>query len=153
MRVVVLFQQEIISACIALFLVSCDLSRIPDEIPPEPPDLDIIPKTTPVPPLDYCIRSGENLVVTVKNIGLGSSDVSTTAVDFFTRLTTGDLLLLETVKKSTPELNSGETVQLLFKIPSNCFDPDCEFSIKVDVLNDVSESDETNNIAVDTCED
>jgi subtilase family serine protease len=48
-------------------------------------------------------------------------------------------------------LGPGGSADLLFPIPAGCFDPDCEFRITVDVLNDVAESNEGNNMASGVC--
>ena len=90
----------------------------------------------------FCKRRGDKLVVTVKNQGLGSSKLSTTEVDF---------LGLGKFAKPTPPLAPGDSEDLLFEIPRGCFDPDCGFSITVDVMNEVSEKDEGNNTGNGTC--
>jgi hypothetical protein len=90
----------------------------------------------------FCKRRGENLIVTVRNQGLGPAGASTTEVDFFSH---------GKVSLPTPPLAPNASVDLLFPIPLGCFDPDCEFRITVDALHDVAETDEGNNIADDTC--
>ncbi len=126
-----------------LLLYACNL----DKVDPEYPDLAVLPKNPEVAMRDYCIRSGENLVVNVKNIGLSTSDISTTEVTFVK----DNLIALEPIAKQTPVLNSKESTTLLFKIPSECFDPDCDFYITVDARNNVFETNETNNTVTDTC--
>ena len=51
----------------------------------------------------------------------------------------------------TQFLDAGDSVQLMFVIPPRCHDPDCEFKITVDVDDVIVESDEGNNVAIDTC--
>jgi subtilase family serine protease len=51
----------------------------------------------------------------------------------------------------TPPLAVGGCVDLTVPIPPGCFDPDCDFRIRVDANDDVEEEDETNNFASDTC--
>jgi hypothetical protein len=52
----------------------------------------------------------------------------------------------------TPAIAAGASVDLPgVPIPGNCFDPDCNFRIIVDVTGLVAESDELNNIAAGTC--
>jgi hypothetical protein len=90
----------------------------------------------------FCKRRGGDLIVTVRNQGLGPAGASTTEVDFFSH---------GKVSLPTPPLAPNASVDLLFPIPLGCFDPDCEFRITVDALHDVAETDEGNNIADDTC--
>jgi subtilase family serine protease len=82
------------------------------------------------------------LVVTVRNQGTTGAGPSLTRVDFGAY---GQFTM------PTPPLPPGTSVDLLFPIPPNCFDPDCDFRIVVDVNNDVIESDEGNNFASGTC--
>jgi CARDB len=90
----------------------------------------------------FCKRQEGNLIVTVRNQGLGPAGASTTEVDFFGH---------GKVSLPTPPLAPNASVDLPFPIPLGCFDPDCEFRITVDVLHDVAEADEGNNTADDTC--
>lgn len=81
-------------------------------------------------------RGDTSVVVTVENQGRRAAGPSTTQVDFGSHGATS---------QPTPPLDPGETDRLTFAIPSGCFDADCEFTISVDVNNDVVESDEENN--------
>lgn len=81
-------------------------------------------------------REDTDMVVTVENQGSRGAKPSTTQVEFGSHGTS---------TQSTPALDPGETVQLSFAIPSGCFDPDCDFTISVDVDTEVVESDEENN--------
>jgi hypothetical protein len=98
----------------------------------------------PVPDANgsFCRRRDLNLIVTVCNKGNGPAGPSTTTVDFgqFGR-----------VDVPTPALAAGACVDVVAPIPGNCFDPDCEFRIRVDSAGVVVESDETNNTASGTC--
>ncbi len=90
----------------------------------------------------FCKKRDGGLVVTVKNQGTASSVPSMAEVVF-----QGHGKLSE----PTPALNPGQTTDIFFKIPFGCHDPDCDFKITVDVLNDVSEKDETNNTGIGMC--
>ena len=102
------------------------------------PDLIPVPDATG----SFCRRRESNLTVTVKNQGAGAAGPSVTEVDF---------LALGKVSVPTPPLGPGASVDLLFPIPPQCFDPDCEFRITVDANNQVTESNEGNNSASGTC--
>jgi subtilase family serine protease len=78
----------------------------------------------------------------VENQGQSPAGPSTAEVNFFSY---GNIRML------TPMLGSGASVDLVFPIPIRCHDPDCEFKITVDADNYVTESDEGNNVASDTC--
>jgi subtilase family serine protease len=85
----------------------------------------------------FCdIDDSGNLVVHVKNQGLGPAESSNVEVDF------GDY---GTSVKPVQALMYGDTATVLFPIPSGCFNPDCDFEITVDVYNEVDESNESNN--------
>ena len=53
--------------------------------------------------------------------------------------------------KPVPALAVGETVTVLFSIPTGCFNPDCGFEITVDALDEVKESNELNNSQFGNC--
>lgn len=103
---------------------------------------DLIP--VPDPRLGFCVRKGDQLIVTVRNQGAGPAAASTTEVHF------GGF---GTQAQPTPPLAPGGSVQLTFTIPTspNCFDPDCEFRIVVDAAAVVAESNEANNVASGVC--
>jgi len=106
---------------------------------------DLVP--VPDPKLGFCRRDEQgHLIVTVKNQGTVMAGPSVTVVDFFAYGSAPPM--------PTPPLAPGASVDLLFLIPTspkNCFDPNCEFRITVDAMNQVVESNEANNIASDTC--
>lgn len=80
--------------------------------------------------------------VTVKNQGNADAPASETTVTF------GDI----PVTVNTPAIPVGGSVDLLFKVPTNCFSPDCSFKITVDANNQVNESNnEENNGASGGC--
>lgn len=117
-----------------------DIERVParrmevglPDLVPEPDDTG-----------SFCRRDDEgNLIVTVRNQGNAGAGASTTTVDYGSH---GNISL------PTPALAAGASVDLAFPIPPSCFDPDCEFRIRVDDGNVVVESDETNNIASGIC--
>jgi hypothetical protein len=104
---------------------------------------DLVPVPDPQPGVGFCRRDERgNLIVTVSNQGTSGAGPSVTTVDFGS---------FGTVSMPTPPLAPGASVDLLFSIPSGCFNPDCEFRIIVDANNQVVESNEANNFASGTC--
>jgi hypothetical protein len=102
---------------------------------------DLIP--LPDPETGFCKRDERgNLIVTVKNQGSSDAGASTTTVHFVP----GGMF-----SQPTPPIAAGGSVDLVFPIPGPCFNPDCDFRIVVDSAHQVTESDETNNIASGTC--
>lgn len=91
----------------------------------------------------FCrIEQDRKLRVTVKNQGNDNATASKTTVIF------GDIPLT----LDTPPVPAGGTIDLLFKVPTNCFNPDCSFKITVDANNEVNESNnEGNNSAHGRC--
>lgn len=82
------------------------------------------------------------LRVTVKNQGNENAGASKTIVIF------GN----SSVPVDTPAIPAGGSTDLLFKVPTNCFSPDCRFKITVDSDNQVNESNnEGNNGASGGC--
>jgi hypothetical protein len=82
------------------------------------------------------------LRVTVKNQGNDNAGASKTTVNF------GNTSLA----LDTPPVPAGGSVDLLFKVPGNCFQPDCSFRITVDSNNQVNEENaEGNNSASGGC--
>ncbi|MEZ4601005.1 MAG: CARDB domain-containing protein [Syntrophotaleaceae bacterium] len=95
-------------------------------------------------PLAFCRLedSGTLLRVTVRNQGNGDAAASRTTVLF-----RGGPVTLD-----TPPVPAGASVDLLFNVPSNCFSPDCSFTIRVDSDNQVDEfTNEGNNSANGGC--
>lgn len=103
-----------------------------------------LPDLIPVPDANgsFCKRKELTLIVTVKNQGTGDAGPSVTEVDFFA---------FGKVSVPTPPLGPGASVDLQVPIPPGSFDPDCEFRITVDKNNQVTESNEGNNIANGSC--
>lgn len=83
-----------------------------------------------------------NLIVTVNNQGSAASGPCKTAVDF------GNAGF---ITKPTPPLAPGASANLSLPTPSGCFNPDCDFTIIVDVDNEVMEAGEGNNVASGIC--
>lgn len=83
-----------------------------------------------------------NLQVEVRNQGPVGAGLSTTRVEF-----PG----YGVVNQPTPALGPGVSTTFDVPIPLGCYDPDCNFTIRVDNLGDVTESDELNNFAADFC--
>jgi hypothetical protein len=101
---------------------------------------DLIP--VPGPNNNFCNRKELKLIVTVKNQGTANAGPSTTTVDF------GGF---GAQSQPTPALAAGASVDVVFDIPGACFNPDCEFRIRVDSGGVVAESNEVNNTASGTC--
>lgn len=95
-------------------------------------------------PQAFCRRenNGKELRVTIKNQGSADAGPTKTTVTFGT----------VDVTLNTPGIPAGGSTDLLFKIPNNCFSPDCDFKIKVDSSNQINEGNgESNNTANGFC--
>lgn len=111
--------------------------------------LEKVPDLVPFSPLGdspdkFCRieQDRRQLRVTVKNQGNENAPASKTTVIFGNIPTT----------VNTPAIPAGGSVDLLFKVPTNCFQPDCSFNITVDSNNQVNESNnEGNNSANGGC--
>ena len=115
-----------------IFLIGCVPTLKPDLVPANPEGW-----------AGYCdIDDSGNLVVHIKNEGLAPSGASHVKVDFGQY---GEFV------EAVPVLTVGETVTVLFPIPSGCFDSDCGFEITVDVNEEVEESNEMNNSQIGNC--
>jgi hypothetical protein len=85
--------------------------------------------------------NGKILHVTVKNIGNADAGAFTTTV----------IYQRASVVLDVPQLPAGQSADLLFMFPSNCFNPDCSFKIIVDSENKIEESGEGNNSVIGGC--
>ena len=95
-------------------------------------------------PSAFCrLEEGIKLLrVSVKNQGNDHAAASKTTVLF------DDI----PVTMKTPSIPAGGSVDLLFKVPANCFSPDCSFKITVDSDNQINEvNNEGNNSANGGC--
>jgi len=108
--------------------------RIPSERVP-----DLVPFSPSGNTADAFCRMEQDrrqLRVTVKNQGNENAGASKTMVMFGNTSFTVD----------TPAIPAGGSTDLLFRVPTNCFSPDCSFKITVDSTNQVNEaSSEGNN--------
>lgn len=93
----------------------------------------------------YCNLQDGQLVVVVANQGPVDAPASTTEVRFSTE--SGP----QSIQLPTPAIPANSSVEVLFNIPGACWDPDCNFEIRVDVLNQVYEAIENNNLAAGAC--
>lgn len=110
------------------------IKRLPDLVPFSP---------SGVGAEAFC-RLEENrklLRVSVKNFGPGDAGPSKTTVHY------GSVRSAQ----NTPAIPAGGVVDLLFKVPATCFDPDCEFRILVDSDHQIDETNEGNNAASGSC--
>lgn len=123
-------------------IITQDIERIaPREIVHELPDLVPAPDGNG----SFCRRSGDSLLVTVRNQGLGSSGSSKTEVNFFD---------LGKFTVDTPPLGPGDPTDLLFDTPPNFWTDSegrTEFQITADVTHQVTEANEGNNTAFGVC--
>jgi len=118
---------------------------------PEPEKPDLVPVSVPgFPPTEYCdlvvnpLNQQLSLKVTVRNQGFGNAGPTTTRITF-----PGFGLPVDV---PTPPIPTGGTVTLpLVPVPLGCHDPNCDFEICVDVLDNEAEEDEMNNCVNGTC--
>ncbi len=132
------------------FLVGCEDSDDPTPVVPEEPT----PPPAPVPQADlvpalapgslwHFDMDGGDILIYVTNDGLAAAPSTHVEIEFDT--TAGSQIIQAT--GTTGPLAPGETSTTVIRvvIPAGCFTPDCLFTIRVDSLNEVEESDETNN--------
>ncbi len=105
--------------------------KSPDLIPFSPSGTD---------PSAFCRFEGNGnlLRVTIKNQGNADAGASKTKVTYSNANSTAFTL-------DTPPIPAGGTVDLIFRVPSDCFSPDCSFKITVDSENQVDELNKQNN--------
>lgn len=107
---------------------------------------DLVPVPDPRQAFPFCRRNqADDLVVVVANRGTAAAGSSTTRVEFGND---------EVVERDTPALDVGESTRLTFPIPEtfpSCFAPNCPFTITVDAGDDVTESNERNNVEAGVC--
>ena len=100
----------------------------------------------PALPESFCKRVEASLFVRVMNQGSGPAGPSMTAVEFED---------LGRFSEPTVILASGQSTELRFTIPEGCFGPGageiCNFTITVDDMAVVAESNEGNNVANGSC--
>lgn len=112
------------------------------------PLADLIPDPpvgTPAGVVACRTDTGGNLLIGVRNLGPGSAGGSTTRVVF------SSVAPPVTTDMITPAIASGSAVDVPFAIPGSCYNPDCTFSVTVNVNGAVSESSTANNGAVGFC--
>ncbi|MHC4623976.1 MAG: CARDB domain-containing protein [Planctomycetota bacterium] len=117
-------------------------------IPPEwiPQGLpDLVPVKAPGNPT-FCEVSGSDLVVYVKNQGNADAAGSEIEVRFST-----DPGVFVKVRGATGPISPGDTDTDYIPIPAGCNGSDCHFTITVDIVNTVRESNESNNSVKGAC--
>jgi hypothetical protein len=126
--------------------VSVDVETVPERRRgPKPEDqrqADLIPVPDPRPGVGFCRLKDGGLLVTVKNQGSAPAQASTVEVDFGS---------YGQFSKQAPTLAPNASTDLLFTIPRGCYNPDCDFKIRVDALDEVPESSEGNNDVTGVC--
>ncbi len=105
-----------------------------------------LPDLVPVPDVigSFCrleVGTG-NLLVEVLNQGSAAAGATTTSVDF---------LAAGFQSQATPALAPSASTILSFPIPPACYDPNCDFRIIVDSAGVEVESNEANNLVLDSC--
>jgi hypothetical protein len=91
---------------------------------------------------NFCKRTQDGLIVTVRNQGVVAAPASTVTVDFG---------IHGMVSAATPPLAPGAQADVIVPIPLGGFDPDLDFRIVVDSTFVVPESNEANNMASGVC--
>ncbi len=84
----------------------------------------------------FCNRDGNNLVVRVSNTGPKDSPPTKVLVDFF---------IFGTQTVMTPVIPGQSVIEVNVPIPAGCFNPDCNYKIKIDPDNQIEEPREDNN--------
>lgn len=94
-------------------------------------------------PIPTCqLDSSGRLKVRVENRGTVTAQASSTRVEFFP----GGVFIL-----NTPSISPSGSAEMPLDIPSQCWNSDCDYEIKVDFGNQVDEANEGNNSASGAC--
>jgi hypothetical protein len=111
------------------------------------PLVDLVPvgAAGSAPPDSFCRISSGPLLVNVANQGKADAPTSATRVTFAT--STGPA----SVVTSTPPIAVGGNIDVSFAVPSNCFNPDCSFTILVNATSAFGEINTANNTAAGRC--
>src|SRR5215831_6774776 len=125
---------------LAVLVAGC----IAPDVPVERADLLSVPEGSFAGPDAYCdFTNGSYLRIVIQNQGQEDAPATSTRVSFSPGGTT-------TIP--TPPVRAGQRVILSpVKIPSACFDPDCDFKITMDAWGQAIEYNEENNIADGRC--
>ncbi len=117
--------------------------------PPNLPDLIAIRRDGGIGAEGFCNREAGtgDLIIRVKNQGAADAGASTARVLFYYP---GNVIG-STVDVPIAPIPAGGTFEATIPIPPECFNPDCDISIYIDVNLDVEESNESNNSAPGTC--
>lgn len=128
---------------VVIGLLAVALSACPAPEPEGMPDL--VPVKAPGNPT-FCEIEGGNLKVFVKN--QGTADASGSEVEVVFHMGDG---VQQPVRGATGPISQGATDTVLIPIPAGCYNPDCDFTITVDIVNEINESNEGNNVAQGSC--
>ncbi len=94
-------------------------------------------------PIPACQRDNlGRLIIKVNNQGTTTAEASVTRVEFFP----GGVFDL-----NVPTTAAGATAKVPLPMPGKCWNPDCDYQIKVDVNKQVNEANEANNTASGAC--
>lgn len=113
------------------------------------PGADLVP-VNPTSKINFCNREGDHLLIYVKN--QGNAEALSSAVEVQFSLGPGYNRKVRS-PVATGILGPGETTTsgLYVEIPDECFKADCSFTITVDILNEVKETNEGNNSVEGNC--
>ena len=104
---------------------------------------DGAPDLVLVPAAGFC-KEGPKVVVALRNQGLSTARDSITRVAFSPG---GEFRL------ASPSVQSGRiSILSPIGVPPECFTPNCDVQLTVDVNDDIKESEEGNNSARETCD-
>ena len=117
-------------------LVACTPSvPLPDLVPANPPGM-----------FANCnVDDSNNLIVYVKNQGEADAPVSWVKVQFSLTAAVQDS------SSAIVAIPAGETKSVSFAFALGCFNPDCNFTITVDSMENIGESNELNNTLTGYC--
>ncbi len=82
------------------------------------------------------------LLITIRNLGKREAKATTTQVEFAN---------LPPVRLPTRPIPPRGSETVAYRIPEECFNPDCRYRITVDALDEVQETDESNNSSESLC--
>ncbi len=108
------------------------------------PDLVILPAPNDVQYCNTKVEGNKTLLI----VGVKNQNADTTAAESTLQVDFGSFGI-ETA--TVPALDTTNPVEITVPIPTGCYNPDCNFTITVDVKNKVPETNENNNTVTGTC--
>ena len=138
--------RQILRLALLVLVVAVTLSACPGPAGP-----DLVPAKAPGNPT-FCETDGAgNLLLYVRNQGDAEASSSEVEVKFL-NVRPGYSPVVRATGGTGP-LKAGETSASVISagIPEGCFNPDCDFVITVDIVNEVKETNEQNNSVQGAC--